>query len=59
MIGRFGPLELFFVLAIIVFIFGVGRISKVAEELGKSIRAFREGLKGEEEPSDRQKSEDS
>lgn len=59
MIGRFGPLELLIVFAIIVLIFGVGRISKVAEELGKSIRAFREGLKGEEKPSDQQKPEDS
>ena len=29
--------------------FGVGRISKVAKELGSSIRSFREGLKGDEE----------
>lgn len=59
MFGRLGPLEILIVLVIIVLVFGVERISKVAEELGKSVRAFREGLKGEEEPSDRQKPEDS
>jgi len=59
MYGRLGPLEILLLLVIIVLVFGVGRISKVAEELGKSIRAFREGLKGDEEPSDRQKPEDS
>ena len=30
-------------------IFGVGRIGKIAGELGGGIRAFREGLKGDEE----------
>ncbi len=39
--------ELLIVLLIVLLIFGVGRISKVAQELGRSIRAFREGLEGE------------
>ncbi len=38
--------ELLIVLAIVVLIFGVGRISKIANELGRSVRAFREGLEG-------------
>ncbi len=41
--------ELLIVLLIVLLIFGVGRISKVAQELGHSIRAFREGLEGEDE----------
>ncbi|HFC09730.1 MAG TPA: twin-arginine translocase TatA/TatE family subunit [Chloroflexi bacterium] len=41
--------ELLIVLLIVLLIFGVGRISKVAQELGRSIRAFREGLEGEAE----------
>lgn len=39
--------ELLLIFFIVMLIFGVGRISKVAEELGSGIRAFREGLKGE------------
>ena len=50
-----GPTELIIILIIVVLLFGVGRISKVAGELGKGIRAFREGLSGDEaknEPGD-------
>lgn len=39
--------ELLVVLLIIVVIFGVGRISKIAGELGSGINAFKKGLKGE------------
>lgn len=41
-----GPLELLVILAIVILIFGVGRIGKVGGELGTGIRAFREGLQG-------------
>ena len=43
-----GPTELIIILIIVVLLFGVGRISKVAGELGKGINAFREGLRGDE-----------
>jgi len=33
------------ILVIVLLIFGVGRISKLAGELGKSISAFRDGIK--------------
>jgi len=49
MIRNFGPTELIIILVIIIVLFGVGRIGKVAKELGGGIRAFREGLKGDEE----------
>ena len=39
-----GPTELIIILLIIVVLFGVGRIGKIAGELGGGIRAFREGL---------------
>lgn len=42
-----GPVELIFILLIVTLIFGPRRISQVAGELGKAIRAFREGLKGQ------------
>jgi sec-independent protein translocase protein TatA len=39
-----GPTELILILLIVVLLFGVGRIGKIAGELGSGIRAFREGL---------------
>lgn len=44
----FGPTELILILVIIVLLFGVGRISKIAGELGSGIRSFRKGLQGDE-----------
>ena len=42
-----GPTELIIILVIVLLVFGVGRISDVAGELGKGIRSFQEGLQGE------------
>jgi sec-independent protein translocase protein TatA len=44
---RFGLPELLIVLVIVILLFGVGRISKLAGEMGKGIRSFRDGLQGE------------
>jgi sec-independent protein translocase protein TatA len=44
-----GTTELIIILVIIILLFGVGRIGKIAGELGKGIRTFQSGLKGEEE----------
>ena len=38
--------EMLLFLVIILLIFGVGRISKIAGEMGSGIRAFKEGLSG-------------
>ena len=46
---RFGPLEIIVVLVIVILLFGVGRISKIAGELGSGIRSFKEGLSGKTE----------
>ncbi len=45
---RFGVPELLIILVIVLLLFGVGRIGKIAGELGKGIRSFREGLSGDE-----------
>jgi sec-independent protein translocase protein TatA len=50
---RLGPTELIIILVIVLLLFGVGRIGKIAGELGSGIRSFREGLQ-----SDKDKKED-
>lgn len=49
-----GPLELGIILVIILLLFGVGRIGKIAGEMGSGIRAFRDGLKGAEDEKEDQ-----
>ncbi len=44
-----GAPELIIILVIVVLLFGVGRIGKLAGELGKGVRQFREGLSGKDE----------
>jgi sec-independent protein translocase protein TatA len=48
MFGRLGPTELIIILVIVLVLFGVGRISKIAGELGSGIRAFKDGLQSDE-----------
>lgn len=49
MLGLPRGAEWIIILVIILLLFGPGRIGKVAGELGKSIKAFRDGLSGEKE----------
>lgn len=46
---RLGTTELIIILVIVMLLFGAGRITKIAGEMGSGIRAFRDGLKNEEE----------
>ncbi|HOC20308.1 MAG: twin-arginine translocase TatA/TatE family subunit [Chloroflexi bacterium] len=52
MLPRIGLPEIIVVLVIALLIFGPGRITKVAGELGKSIHAFQHGLKEQDKPAD-------
>jgi sec-independent protein translocase protein TatA len=52
---KLGTTELIVILVIVVLLFGVGRIGKIAGELGKGIRDFQSGLKGEEETTEIEK----
>jgi len=55
-----GMPEIIIVLVIVLLLFGPGRIGKVAGELGKGIRNFREGVTGEnEKPAEEKKAEKS
>lgn len=56
---RFGGWELVIVLVIVVIVFGVGRISQIGGELGSGIKAFKDGLAGEEDEEKGQDQEES
>ena len=59
MVGKWiGWPEVIAVLVIVLLIFGVGRISKIAGELGSGIRAFKEGLSGEDKKDRSSKSDE-
>lgn len=49
MFPRVGPTELIILLVIVLLIFGPGRIARIAGELGKGIRSFKEGVNSEDE----------
>ncbi len=60
MAWRPGLPEILIVLVIVLLLFGPGRIVKIANELGSSIKAFRDGLQkkdesGEDQPKDEPK----
>jgi sec-independent protein translocase protein TatA len=53
MLRSLGPVELLIILAIVLLLFGVGRVSKVGKELGSAISEFRKGLNEGSEPEDK------
>lgn len=58
MLPKIGVPELLIILVIIILLFGVGRIGKVAGELGSGIRAFRDGLKPKEGEEEKEKEDE-
>ena len=44
---RIGPWEIALILIIILIVFGVGKLPQVGGAIGKGIRAFRKGQRGE------------
>ena len=52
MLGLPRGAEWIIILVIIVLLFGPGRIGKLSGEIGKSIKAFRDGLSGEKKEDD-------
>ena len=57
MIGGLGTTELIIILVIVVVLFGVGRIGKIAGEMGSGIRAFKDGIQGDDDKDDGEKPE--
>jgi len=54
---RLGPTELIIILVIVLLLFGPGRIAKIAGELGRGIRSFKEGVSTEADEETEQKDE--
>ncbi len=52
MLGLPRGAEWIVILVIVLLLFGPGRIGKIAGEMGKGIRAFRDGLGNKEEDKD-------
>jgi sec-independent protein translocase protein TatA len=46
---KLGPLELVLILAIVLIIFGVGRLPQIGSALGKTMKAFKSGQVEEDE----------
>jgi sec-independent protein translocase protein TatA len=50
---RLGGAEWIIILIIVVLLFGPGRIGKIAGELGRSLKDFREGLGSKEDQAEK------
>ncbi len=50
--------EWIIILVIVILVFGPGRIGKIASELGRSIKSFREGLGNKEEETEKTETEE-
>ena len=46
---RMGPFEIALILAIILIVFGVGKLPQIGGAIGKGLRAFRRGQSGEDD----------
>lgn len=47
--GLFQPMHLLLILAIVLIIFGPGKLPQLGESLGKSIRGFKKAMSGKED----------
>ncbi len=50
--GLFQPLHLIVILAIVLIIFGPGKLPELGEGLGKSIKAFKKAMHEKDEPKE-------
>ncbi|MFN8534115.1 MAG: twin-arginine translocase TatA/TatE family subunit [Dehalococcoidia bacterium] len=48
MFPQLGPMELILILAIVLIVFGVGKLPQTFGSIGKGMREFRKGVSGEE-----------
>jgi sec-independent protein translocase protein TatA len=55
MFSKLGVPELLIILVVVLLLFGPGRIGKIAGELGRGIKNFREGLGSKEDEAEKPK----
>lgn len=51
-IGGLGPWELAIILAIVLIVFGAGKLPQIGSALGQAIKNFKKGIKGEKKEKD-------
>ena len=52
-IGMPGHMELIIILAIVLIFFGAGKLPQVLGQMGRGVKAFKDGVKGSEDEQDR------
>ena len=52
--GAFSPVHLILLLVVVIILFGRGKIPHLADDLAKGIKAFRNGLREDEKPVEKQ-----
>ncbi len=55
---RFSGWEIIIVLVIVLLLFGPGRITKIAGEMGRGIKEFKDGLSGDGSSKDTEEKQD-
>jgi sec-independent protein translocase protein TatA len=58
MFTRLGPVELVIILVIVLLLFGPSRLSKIAGEIGKGIKSFRDNMNQDDKGDDKKKDDD-
>ncbi len=52
--GSFSPIHLLILLVIVVLIFGTKKLGNIGSDLGRAVKGFKDGVKGEEEKTAQQ-----
>ena len=47
--------QIFLILAVVLVLFGAGRIPRIMKDIGSGMRAFKEGLEGDSDKEDKKK----
>ena len=47
--------QIFLILAVVLVLFGAGRIPRIMKDIGSGMRAFKEGLEGDNDKEDKKK----
>ena len=58
MFGRLGPWEIALIVIIILIVFGVGKLPQVGGAMGKAIRSFKAGQKGDLDEDEEEEEEE-